>query len=205
MTATGYSMSFTTGALLHHESLKLSALYMSLRQWDKVRNAVIADNAVQARTTNTLKRFTNEIISRLKTLSEREIIFLNEADYTEQRYLLWIAVCRRYPFIADFAIHIVYDNFVSLKYSVTHEDYDVFFGKQAVWHSELDRIAPSTKNKLRQTLFKMMREAHILDSDNSIIPVMPGGAFRAILARAEQHETMFLPIAELTRSARRAG
>jgi len=35
MTATKYSMSFTTGALFYHESMKLAALYMSLRQWDK--------------------------------------------------------------------------------------------------------------------------------------------------------------------------
>ena len=45
MAATKYSMSFTTGALFY-----------SLKQWEKVREAVIAENAIQARTTTTLKR-----------------------------------------------------------------------------------------------------------------------------------------------------
>jgi hypothetical protein len=201
MTATKYSMSFTTGALLYHESMKLAALYLSLRKWDKVRNAVIADNIIQSRTTNTLKRITNEITSRVKTLGEREILFLNEAEYTEQRYVLWLAICRRYAFIADFTINVVHDNFASLKNSVAYEDYDIFFGKKAEWHGELDRIAPSTKNKLRQTLFKMMQEAHILDKNNSIIPAVPSAAFQALLASAEQHDAMFLPIAALSRRA----
>ena len=194
-------MSFTTGALFYHESMKLAALFTSLRQWDKVRNAVIADNIIQARTTNTLKRVTNEITSRLKTLNERELIFLNEAEYTEQRYILWLAICRRYAFIGDFAVNVVFDNFAAFKNFVTYDDYNIFFAKKAQWHSEVDRIPPSTKNKLRQMLFKMMREAYILDNNNTIIPIVPSAAFQAILAGAEQHETMFWPIAGLSRRA----
>ena len=199
MTPAKYSMSFTTGALFYHESLKLAALYISLRQWDKVRTAVIADNIIQARTTNTLKRFTNEITSRLKTLNEREMTFFNEAGYDEQRYILWLAICRRYTFIADFSINVAYDNFISLKNSIVYDDYNIFFNKKAEWHSELDRIAASTKGKLRQTLFKMMQEANLLDKNNSIIPVVPSAAFKAILAEAKQHEVMFFPISELMR------
>ena len=194
-----YSMSFTTGALLYHESVKLAALYMPIRQWDKLRAAVIEENIIQARTLNTLKRFTTEIISRLKTLSEQEIVFLNEADYTEQKYILWLAICRRYRFIADFAADIVYDNFVSLRNTVTYEDYIVFFNKKAEWQSELDRIAVSTKGKLRQTLFKMLQEANLLDKNNTIIPVVPSASFKAVLAKANQHEIMFFPISELVR------
>ena len=191
---TKYSMSFTTGALFYHESVKLAAIYGSLRHWDKVRNAVIAENTIQARTTNTLKRVTNEVTSRLKTLSEQEITLLNEAGYAEQRYILWLAICRRYTFIADFAVHVVHDNFVSLKNTIAYEDYDVFFSKKAEWHNELDRIATSTKGKLRQTLFKMMQEANLLDKNNTLIPVVPSAAFRAILTNTKQHEIAFFPI-----------
>ena len=201
MTPTKYSMSFTTGALFFSESLKLTELYISANQWNDVRIAVISGNIIQSRTVNTLKRVTNEIISRLRTLREQEIKFLSEADYTEQGYLLWLAVCRRYAFIADFAVEIVHGNFASLKSSVTHEEYNIFFNKKAEWHAELDRIAPSTKNKIRQTLFRMMQEAHLLDKNDVIIPIVPSAAFRAILAGAMPREAMFFPISELARSA----
>ena len=196
-----YSMSFTTATLLYHESVKLAALYPPIRQWDKVRNAVVADNIIQARTTNTLKRVTNEITSRLKTLSEQEIRFFNEAGYADQKYILWLSICRRYAFIADFAVDVVYDNFVTLKNSVSHDDYNMYFNKKAEWHGELDRIAASTKRKLRQTLFKIMQEANLLDTNNMIIPVIPSTGFLAVLAAATPREGMFFPVSERIRRA----
>lgn len=199
MTASKYSMAFTTGALFFHESVKLARLYTSLRQWRDVRSAVVAENLIQARTANTLNRVTSEIISRLKTLNKQEINFLAQAEYDDQRYILWFAVCRRYTFIGDFAVDVVHANFTSFKNIVTYEDYDSFFNKKAEWHSELDRIAPATKRKMRQTLFKMMREANLLDKNNAIIPIVANSAFTTLLDGVQQRERMFLPLADLMR------
>ena len=202
MTPTKYSMSFTTGALFRHESIKMATLYASHKQWEDVRNTVISENIIQARTTNTLKRVTNEIISRMKTLTEQELTFIVEASYTEQGYMLWLAICRRYAFIADFALDVVHNNFMSLKNVVQPEDYNVFFNKKAEWHGEIDDIAASTKRKLRQTLFQMMREANLLDKNNVLIPIVPSAQFKTILAAVPEREAMFFPISDL---ARRAG
>jgi hypothetical protein len=202
MVTTKYSMSFTTGALFYHESLKLAAFSVSLKNWNAVRGAVISENVIQARTTNTLKRVTNEIISRLKTLSEPEIRFLVGAAYAEQGYLLWLAICRRYLFIADFAVDVLHGNFMSLNNTVTRDDYNAFFNRKAEWHSEVDGVAPSTKRKLRQTLFQMMQEARLVDKNGTIIPVIPSAEFQNILSEAEGREAMFFPISELGRRAK---
>lgn len=201
MESVKYSMSFTTGALFYHESLKLAALYSSLKAWDKVRATVVSENIVQARTTNTLKRVTNEIISRLKTLSDPEIEFISEAAYAEKGYMLWIAICRRYSFIADFSIDILHGNFMSLNNFVTHDDYNAFFNRKAEWHNEVDGVASSTKRKLRQTLFQMMKEARLLDKNNNIIPVVPSAEFQKILSNTTGREAMYFPISGLARSA----
>jgi hypothetical protein len=89
-------MSFTAGGLFHRESVKLTALYLDLGDWDAVRDKVIAENLLQARTFNTLKRVCREVVSRLRTLSQSELECLVEAIHQEQAYLLWLAVCRRY-------------------------------------------------------------------------------------------------------------
>lgn len=199
MTATKYSMSFTTGALFYHESVQIIGLFSSLKQWDKVREAVIVENAIQARTTNTLKRVTSEIISRSKNLSEEELKFFFDATDVERGYILWLAICRRYAFIGDFAVDVMHDNFISLKNTVNYEDYAVFFNKKAEWHSEVDRIAASTRRKLRQTLFQILREANLLDKNNTIIPVTPGVGFQKLLASVEGREALFFPIPGLAR------
>ena len=199
MTAPKYSMAFTTGALFHHESVKLAERYATFKQWNEVRNAVIAENLLQARTVNTLRRVANEVIARLKTLSAQELGFLVEAGYTDQAYIFWLAVCRRYTFIGDFAVDVLHAKFATLNSSITYDDYAVFFNKKAEWHNELDRIAPVTKTKVRQTLFKMMREAGLLDKNDTILPVVPSATLSDLLADIQPRERMFFPLAALTR------
>ena len=45
---------------------------------------------------------------------------------------------------------------------LTYEDYDRFFYDKAEWHPEVGRVAPSTREKQRQIVFKAMREAGLL-------------------------------------------
>jgi len=55
---------------------------------------------------------------------------------------------------------------------LTQVDYDVFFNQKAEWHDEMMRIKESTQNKLRQIVFKMLREAELLTRLNMIIPTL---------------------------------
>lgn len=168
MTHNRYSMSFTTGTLFHQESITLAALFFEFKDWDSVRNKVLNDNLLQARTLNTSRRVCREIISRLKTLSTQELDILISGSTQEQAYLLWLAVCRRYKFIADFSIEVLRERFLSMNTHIGHEDFDSFFNKKSEWHPELDGISPATRNKLRQVLFKMLHEADLINSENTI-------------------------------------
>ena len=87
-----YKMSFSTGGLFLTESLTLCLLYEDLKDWDQVREKVSSENILQARMTSSLKRSSREIVFRLRELHENELVFLNEANPVEQKYLLWIAV-----------------------------------------------------------------------------------------------------------------
>ena len=71
-----YSMSFTTAALLHQESVNLAELYLEQGDWNEVRNEVIARNLLQTRTTSSAKRICREICSRLKHLNKDELALL---------------------------------------------------------------------------------------------------------------------------------
>ncbi len=123
-------MSFTTGCLFHRESVQLAVLFLEFNDWNAVRDKVLSDNLLQARTLNTSKRVCREIISRLKTLDPREINLLVHSSAQEQGYLLWMAVCRRYKFIADFAVEVVRERYISLKTDLHYEDYDAFFNRK---------------------------------------------------------------------------
>lgn len=187
-------MSFTTGGLFHRESVKLAELYLDLGDWNSVRDKVIAENLLQTRTLNTLKRSCREVISRLKTLSSGELEFLLEGSHQEQAYLLWLAVCRRYRFIADFAIEVLRERYITLKTDLTHEDFDSFFNRKSEWHVEMDGVTPATRSKLRQVLFKILREADLLTANNMINAAMLSPGLLAAIEQGSRRDVSFFPV-----------
>lgn len=196
MSTDRYSMSFTTGSLFHRESVMLAALYLDLGDWDSVRDKVISYNVLQTRTLNTLKRVCREVISRLKTLSPGELKFLLETSHQEQAYLLWLAVCRRYRFIADFATEVLRERYITLKTDLNYEDYDSFFNQKSEWHSELDEIRPATRSKLRQVLFKILHEADLLSANNIISAAMLSQQLIDLISHGNPREILYFPIFE---------
>lgn len=164
-----YKMSFTTGGLFLNESVKVAELYHVLEDWTLVREKVLADNILQTRVQSTAKRVCREIVSRLKQFSQHELDLLIDAGFQEQGYLLWLAICRCYEFIGDFAVEVLRERYLSLKTDLHYEDFDFFFNGKAENHPELDEIKTTTRKKLRQVLFKIMREAGLLTNNNEII------------------------------------
>jgi len=189
-------MSFTTGSLFHRESVKLAALYLDLGDWNSVRDKVIAENLLQSRTLNTLKRVCREIVSRLKTLSSGELEFLVQGSHQQQAYLLWLAVCRRYRFIADFAVEVLRERYITLKTDLSYEDFDSFFNQKSEWHSELDEIRPATRSKLRQVLFKILREADLLTADNMINAAMLSPRLLDVILQGSRRDVLYFPVFE---------
>ena len=191
-----YSMSFTTGSLFHRESVKLAMLYLDLADWNSVRDKVVSQNLLQTRTLNTLKRVCREVISRLRTLSPGELEFLVEGSHQEQAYLLWLAICRRYRFIAEFAVETLRERYITLKSDLTHTDFDSFFNRKSEWHLELDEITPATRGKLRQVLFKMLREADLLKANNVIHAAMLSPKLLDLIHQCSRKDVFYFPVFE---------
>lgn len=189
-------MSFTTGGLFHRESVELATLYLDLGDWSSVRDKVVAENLLQTRTLNTLKRVCHEIISRLRTLSRGELEFLIEGSHQEQAYLLWLAVCRQYKFIADFAVEVLRERYITLKSDLTHEDFDSFFNRKSEWHLELDEITSATRGKLRQVLFKILREADLLTANKMIRAAMLSPRLLGLIQQNNQRDILYFPVFE---------
>lgn len=191
-----YTMAFTTGGLFCRESVRLAELFLDRSDWNAVRDQVIAENLLQARTVKTLKHICREVLLRLKTLSRSELEFLVESRHQEQVYLLWIAVCRRYSFIAEFAVELLRERYITLKADVRREDFDSFFHRKSEWHPELDGLRPSTRAKLRQVLFKMLREADLLSTNHLIHAALLSPGLIDLIKHSDVREALYFPIFE---------
>lgn len=189
-------MAFSTGGLFHRESLTLAILFVELNDWELVREKVLSENLLQSRTLNTSKRQCREIISRLITLYPRELDLLISGSTQEQKYLLWLTVCRHYRFIAEFAEEVLRERYIGLKHDLHYEEFDFFFNKKSEWHPELEEIQPTTRSKLRQVLFKILREAELLTVKNTINAAMLSQQLLAAIPRQLRKDVFVFPVFE---------
>lgn len=189
-----YAASFTTGGLFHRESQLLAEHYLSLRSWESVCEKVNEENLLQVRAGSSSKRICREVASRLKTLSTHELEFLVAGPDQDQAYLLWVAICRHYQLIGDFAIEVLGERFGVLNTSLDHSDFDAFFNRKAEWHAELDKIAESTRKKLRQVLFRILREANLLSRKGEICAALPGPELTRLLKSQANRDFIYFPM-----------
>ena len=189
-----YVLAFTAGALLHQESLIVAQLMEELGDREAVRRRVMDDNLLQIRTPSASQRIFREIAERLERLTPAELTLVRTGTHQEQAHLLWLAVCKRYLFIRDFAVEVVREKFVRFDFALSYDAYDVFFSNKAEWHPEVDRVTESTRKKLRQVVFKMMREADLLTADNRILPAMLSPRAIDVIAADSPAYLMIFPI-----------
>ena len=163
-----YSMAFTTCSLLNSESIQVAELYLEHKNWSQVSRIATDSNLLQYRTVSALKRTLSEIVSRLKLLSDEAINLLVNGYKEEKLQILWLAVCLRYPFIYEFSVEVVREKYRSMQYKIEQFDFDAFFNSKMNYYESLENITETTRKKLKQVLFKMMKEAEIIDRDDNV-------------------------------------
>jgi hypothetical protein len=196
MTFKTYRLSFTTGSLLRQESLQLAQAYLQNPDWKHVRTVTLAQNLLQMRTLKSAQRVCSEIISRLKTLNTSQLALLVQTDQRNQNYLLWLALCRRYPLIADFATEVLREKFITLKGELHPADFELFFGRKAEWHQELEQVKAVTRRKACQTLLRTLREADLLSIRGGIRPALPEQTILTAIYQDNPADLLVFPIFE---------
>ncbi|PRY94288.1 DUF1819 family protein [Donghicola tyrosinivorans] len=164
-----YKMSFSTGGLFLNESLEIARLYAENSDWNETIQRAKAEGMTSLPKVASNQRTVREITNRLRMLSEEECGFLVEtADRADQQALLWLATCRAYRFIREFALEVIRERYLSYQLDLPRESFDQLFEAKAEWDDGLSEIKPSTRSKLQQIAFRIMREAGIISDVNRI-------------------------------------
>lgn len=198
-----YRLSFTTGGLFASEAALAAPLFLELENGVLVRAELMDRNLLQQRTVQSKRTMSREVVNRLATLSRAELTFLIAATAQERTHLMWVAACRRYSLIAQFAEEVVREKFVLMTPQVAMEDFDSFVRAKALWHEELTTLADSTHKKLRQNVFKMLREAEMLSVDGHIVHTLPSARVAKLLADRDSAQLRIFPMtdADIERAA----
>ena len=181
MTST-YTLSFTVGGLFLYEGVELARLRASGSTWSEVRKAAPADVFVARGGASSVKRIRNEVVGRLSHLTRTEIAYLAEAGMTDARALMWVAACRKYRILAEFAHEVLDERLRTFQPEIRASEFDAFLDAKGVDAEEIAQLSPSTRARLRSGAFRMLREAELIDAENRVCAPRLSGALRDLLA-----------------------
>lgn len=187
-------MSFSTGGLFINESVEVARLHEQGETWqDTIKRAMLAEATSLPKSASN-RRTLREICNRLAMLSSGELAFLtDEADRHEQQLLLWLAACRAYRFVQEFSVEVLRERHLSYRLDLPVESFDQFFDDKAEWNDHLDSINENTRKKLRQVMFRMMREAAIISDDNKIQTTYVSPRLEQLVRRTNPTELAVFP------------
>lgn len=163
-----YRLGFVSGGLLTHQSKIAARLYLEIGDWETVKRRVRDENLFQTRTPSTATRYLLEVVRRLKDLDDALLGIVAQGDPTERAQVLWVAACRHYQLLGDFAVEVVRDKFLHSDAHLKPEDFTRFVNQQTLWHPELEDKTEQTISKLRTSAFRMLREVSLLEPDGRV-------------------------------------
>ncbi|MCR2791700.1 DUF1819 family protein [Microbacterium sp. zg.Y625] len=188
-----YALSFTSGGLLVTEAWHTAEVWSRVRDWALVRAELMESNTLQSRTVQSRRTVSREVVGRLSELSADEMSLLRESSPQERAHLMWVAACRRYTLVGEFAEEVVRERFLLLTPSLKRGDFDIFVRGKALWHPELDALQDSTRRKLRQNLFRMLREAGLVSDSGEILSVILSPGIESLLDLRRPSDVRFFP------------
>lgn len=191
-----YLMSFGTGGLYVNESVAVARLHRPGIDWDATAALAREVGAFPVRKASSAQRSIREIVNRLRWLSDDELEVFVAGERSEQAALLWLAACRAYRFIREFAVEVLNERFLSLRTDLTYDEFDTFLAAKAEWSPKLAALSGTTHAKLRAVLFRLMREAEILSPDDRIHGSILSRRVLALIQASDPDELRFFPGAE---------
>lgn len=164
-----YRLSFTVGGLLASQGRALAEMYLNY-----LNHAGGGDAECSSQT---------EVGKSIAAIRQ-QAIEENVLAISDREALMWIAMCRYYAIVGEFAGEVLKKHYLVGNLHLDFEDYARFIANKATWHPELETISEGTAKKLRSNLFKAMVEAHLFDKNSdTVVSFLPSPSLADILMK----------------------
>lgn len=189
-----YRLSFTTGGLLVDEAVRVASVVLSGGDASGAWTVAVERNLVQQRTRASTVRVTREVFQRVSELPESGLRVVAEGPGAQSRILLWIAACSRYRLLREFGRDVLRDRLVAGRELVQPDDFDTYWNVQSAWVDKLRDAAPSTREKLRQNTFRMVREAGFVGDGGRVVAASPSSEVAEVIGCIDPALALSLPL-----------
>ncbi len=156
-----YKLSLTAASLMPYEMhIVAKTLLECQKDWECTFQKILDSNLLQKNKVSTLKRELKELSDRIRNLTEQEIVYLAQGLYTHE--ISYIAVIKTYPIIREFVLEVVRSKKLLFDNVILESDWNNFIELKKTQHEQLFKLSTSTLKKIKQVIFKILKDAKIL-------------------------------------------
>lgn len=163
-----YSFSFTAASLRPELAGTVVEYFFRLGSWEETKRAVLAANALQARSSASSVRMEREIRQRLQTLTAEQLDLIQKSTTDVRTCLAWLAAVKHSAFLYEFPTEVMRSKWELHDTVLRASDYERFINEKAPHHPELVRLTESSSTKIRRVLLLMLREIGLLASGTDL-------------------------------------
>lgn len=157
-----YKANITVGALLVPESRKIAELMLSdviFGEWD---NKILNQNFLQKRSLASAKRIANFIRSRLELMSPELWALIRDGDSVTATHACFASAIKHCTLLGDYLDLVVREQFRKIEDKLTPRVWEDFILGCRQRDPQMQEFTPSTAQKMRSNLHKILAEAGYL-------------------------------------------
>ena len=156
-----YKLSLTAASLLPYETHIVAKTFLECdKDWECTFQKIIDSNLLQKNKSSTLKREFKELRDRIRNLTDQEIAYLAQGSFIYE--ISYIAVIKTYPIIREFVLEVLRSKKLLFDNVVLESDWNNFIESKKAQHQQLSDLSVSTLKKIKQVIFKILKDAKIL-------------------------------------------
>lgn len=174
-TLTRYSFSFLTGGMYLQECRVMAELLREGQNTTAVTDRIRQENLFQLRKESSVRRVIPAVRERIECMTPEDLAYFLSAPVPEQKLLLFVSICRKFGFIADFVDQVLRPKVAIFDWEIRPSDWSEFLESKRPEHPEIDGVSELSLGKIRQVVFKMLFEAGLIDSTEAkhLTPPIP--------------------------------
>lgn len=161
-----YSLSFTAASLRLSDFIKFADYFENFE--GEIRTTKVnADEVLGTGNKKSNRRIVAELVRRYNALTTEQKGLMTRGSFDEKKQISYLAIAKSNQFIRDFIIEIVREKALVYDLKLDDSDFNIFINRKIPTHQELEVFKESTMQKAKQTLFKILADAGIIDSTSS--------------------------------------
>lgn len=165
---TTYSASFTTGSLLHKETVALLPLFLSDDAAELLKAEIKENKLLQINTENSRKKIIGEITKRLAQVDKEYLRFFAGRNEQEQKLFLFYLNLKVYRLLFDFHFNVTLPQWNSSLREVSPYLYQMELFKIGAQDKKVEAWTDKTRLKAISVYLRMLRDIGMLDKKNGL-------------------------------------